>query len=124
MFDDLCSRYPRFGKFAKALGRPLRVATMCSGTESPVLALAMMCKAVRHQTGVNLEMDHVFSCEIEPFKQAYIERNFQVWPLTRFNYLSFWQSLINAKKCGVNSNTLSRFLSVVFDGVLGPLRLT
>ena len=66
---------------------------MCSGTESPVLALAMMCKAVRHQTGVNLEMDHVFSCEIEPFKQAYIERNFQVWPLTRFNYLSFWQGM-------------------------------
>ena len=77
MFDDLCTRYPRFGEFAKALGRPLRVATMCSGTESPVLALGMMCKAVRQQTGVNLQMDHVFSCEIEPFKQAYIERNFQ-----------------------------------------------
>ena len=77
MFNDLCEGYPRFGKFAKALGRPLRVATMCSGTESPVLALGMMCKAVRQQTGVNLQMDHVFSCEIEPFKQAYIERNFQ-----------------------------------------------
>ena len=47
MFDDLCARNPRFGEFAKALGRPLRVATMCSGTESPVLALGMMCKAVR-----------------------------------------------------------------------------
>ena len=49
MFDDLCARFPRFSKFAKALGRPLRVATMCSGTESPILALSMMCKAVRQQ---------------------------------------------------------------------------
>jgi len=26
--------------------------------------------------GAKLCVDHVFSCEIEPFKQAYIERNF------------------------------------------------
>ena len=57
-------------------GRKLRVATMCSGTESPVLALDMISKALFKQCGVQLEMDHVFSCEIEPFKQAYIERNF------------------------------------------------
>ena len=57
-------------------GRKLRVATMCSGTESPVLALDMISKSLFKQCGVQLEMDHVFSCEIEPFKQAYIERNF------------------------------------------------
>ena len=28
------------------------------------------------QTGCKLEVEHAFSCEIEPFKQAYIERNF------------------------------------------------
>lgn len=58
------------------LGRPLRVATMCSGTESPILALRLMFRALEAQTGVQAQVDHVFSAEIEPFKQAYIERNF------------------------------------------------
>ena len=57
-------------------GRPIRVATMCSGTESPLLALDLICKALHKQHGVSLQVEHVFSCEIEPFKQAYIERNF------------------------------------------------
>lgn len=79
--------------------RPLRVATMCSGTESPILALDMLEKAIREACdrderfqsvvssnetdGINdnqetpaFAVEHVFSCEIEPFKQAYIERNF------------------------------------------------
>lgn len=47
-----------------------------SGTESPLLALNMIAKAIKGQHGVTLAFDHVFSCEIEPFKQAYIERNF------------------------------------------------
>jgi hypothetical protein len=73
--------------------RPLRMATMCSGTESPVLALDMLSKAIddfyhAHKDQFDgiltvktdeplLQIEHVFSCEIEPFKQAYIERNFQ-----------------------------------------------
>jgi hypothetical protein len=77
----------------KALkNRTLRVATMCSGTESPILALDMLQKSIRKHCSTHLsrEMDdlgidvenlfqieHVFSCEIEPFKQAYIERNFR-----------------------------------------------
>jgi site-specific DNA-cytosine methylase len=93
MFDDMLLRHDKmqnkkdmFGGVTKDatlasvathLGRPLRVATMCSGTESPLLALDMMCKSVMKQNGVKLDIDHVFSCEIEPFKQAYIERNFQ-----------------------------------------------
>lgn len=48
----------------------------CSGTESPLLALDMICKAVQKAHGAQLNIEHVFSCEIEPFKQAYIERNF------------------------------------------------
>jgi hypothetical protein len=36
----------------------------------------MAAKAIQAQQGVKIEFDHVFSCEIEPFKQAYIERNF------------------------------------------------
>ena len=70
MFDDLCLNYKPFGEFCQKLGRPLRVATMCSGTESPMLALAMMSKAVEAQTGCKLEIEHAFSCEIEPFKQG------------------------------------------------------
>jgi hypothetical protein len=71
----------------KLKDRPLRVATMCSGTESPVLALDMIKKSMERLVGQQqqdlpfhpanvLPIEHVFSCEIEPFKQAYIERNF------------------------------------------------
>jgi hypothetical protein len=49
---------------------------MCSGTESPLLALELIQKSIMEQHGLVLEIEHVFSCEIEPFKQAYIERNF------------------------------------------------
>ena len=48
---------------------------MCSGTEAPLLALEMISKACKQQTGVELPIEHVFSCEIEPYKQAYIQRN-------------------------------------------------
>jgi hypothetical protein len=78
IFSDIVRREPRFKDVAERVrGRKLRVATMCSGTESPLLALDMMCRFVEEQHGVPLEVEHVFSCEIEPFKQAYIERNFQ-----------------------------------------------
>jgi hypothetical protein len=77
---------------------PIRVATMCSGTESPLLAMDMIQQSLRKllrrissdekgrsqlkKSGLVSDMaqplavTHVFSCEIEPFKQAYIERNF------------------------------------------------
>ncbi|EIW68043.1 hypothetical protein TREMEDRAFT_69535 [Tremella mesenterica DSM 1558] len=77
MFDHMVSRVPDVVKLVQHLnGRKLRVATMCSGTESPLLALNMIAKAIKKQHGLTLSFDHVFSCEIEPFKQAYIERNF------------------------------------------------
>jgi hypothetical protein len=79
MFADVSRRLPALGDVAKASAgwaRPLRVATMCSGTESPLLALEMLSEACRAQHGQPLNWEHVFSCEIEPFKQAYIERNF------------------------------------------------
>lgn len=47
-----------------------------SGTESPLLALGMIAKSVKQRHDVTFGFEHVFSCEIEPFKQAYIERNF------------------------------------------------
>jgi site-specific DNA-cytosine methylase len=54
----------------------LRVATMCSGTERPLLALEMMQDALKSLGEPDLEVDHLFSAEIVPYKQAYIERNF------------------------------------------------
>ena len=78
IFSDMVARTPEMKSVTKHLnGRPLRVATMCSGTESPLLALEMIRRSIEAQYGVNLGVEHVFSCEIEPFKQAYIERNFQ-----------------------------------------------
>jgi hypothetical protein len=77
IFDDLVSRIPDIKEVAEHVyGRKLRVATMCSGTESPLLALELIQKSILEQHGMNFDIEHVFSCEIEPFKQAYIERNF------------------------------------------------
>lgn len=78
MFSDLVSRIPQIkGVAERVRGRKLRIATMCSGTESPLLALELICQSIQEQYGIPLEFEHVFSCEIEPFKQAYIERNFR-----------------------------------------------
>ncbi|TCD71750.1 hypothetical protein EIP91_005516 [Steccherinum ochraceum] len=77
IFSDLVGRIPKLKLVAEHLqGRKMRVATMCSGTESPLLALELIRRSVLEHHGINVEFEHVFSCEIEPFKQAYIERNF------------------------------------------------
>lgn len=77
IFNDLVSNIPDIKKVAERVkGRKLRVATMCSGTESPLLALELIQNSIEELYKTKLEIDHVFSCEIEPFKQAYIERNF------------------------------------------------
>ncbi|KAL2829835.1 hypothetical protein BJY01DRAFT_261159 [Aspergillus pseudoustus] len=61
----------------KHLGeRPLRVVTVCSGTEAPLLALEMVKDNLRKHFNRDLNFKHLFSAEIVPFKQAYIERNF------------------------------------------------
>ena len=95
MFDDMVQeQLPKIhGKhllmslLEKTQGRPLHVATMCSGTESPILALDMMQQSLRDLVAQDesfghldpekvFPLKHVFSCEIEYFKQAYIENNF------------------------------------------------
>ncbi|KAH9975966.1 hypothetical protein BGW80DRAFT_1168904 [Lactifluus volemus] len=78
IFLDIVSRMSEVKTMAEHLkGRKLRVATMCSGTESPLLALNLISRAMTEKFGTTIEVEHVFSCEIVPFKQAYIERNFQ-----------------------------------------------
>ncbi|KAL4878957.1 hypothetical protein BJY04DRAFT_229492 [Aspergillus karnatakaensis] len=56
--------------------RQLRVVTVCSGTESPLLALEMVKENLQKHHNLTLNVKHLFSAEIVPFKQAYIERNF------------------------------------------------
>ena len=41
-----------------------------------MLALEMVSKAAKKIHGINIAVKSVFSCEIEEYKQAYIERNF------------------------------------------------
>jgi hypothetical protein len=78
IFLDIVSRLSEVKTLAEHIkGRTLRVATMCSGTESPLLALNLISRAMTEKFGTTINVEHVFSCEIVAFKQAYIERNFQ-----------------------------------------------
>ena len=54
----------------------LCVATMCSGIESPIFALQMI-KDELADRGIPFSYEHRYSAEIEPYKQAFIERNFR-----------------------------------------------
>ncbi|KAF7908585.1 uncharacterized protein EAF01_004340 [Botrytis porri] len=72
-----------FGNVMKHLnGRPLRVATACSGTEAPIMFLKSFSEGLRKR-GYQFEIEHVFSCEIDPAKQSYIRRNFPDVPIFR-----------------------------------------
>ncbi|KAL8287458.1 hypothetical protein RQP46_003316 [Phenoliferia psychrophenolica] len=76
IFEDLLKKVDLSNAIKTLDGRKLRVGTMCSGTESPLLALDIVSNILRRQDGYKLEVEHIFSAEIEPYKQAYIERNF------------------------------------------------
>jgi hypothetical protein len=54
----------------------LNVATICSGTDAPIFALTLIQEALQAMGfGTGFEFRHLFSCEIEPFKQGFIRRN-------------------------------------------------
>lgn len=77
IFADLTSRANDLG-LAGALndiGRSINVATMCSGTESPLFGLIASAAALEARNQSPLTFRHLFNAEIEPFKQAFIERN-------------------------------------------------
>jgi len=64
--------------WSQAAEVPLRlvVATVCSGTEAPLTALDFIQEAGMKLFGTQLVIyQHSFSCEIEPYKQAFIRRN-------------------------------------------------
>ncbi|KAH7410248.1 hypothetical protein DE146DRAFT_733042 [Phaeosphaeria sp. MPI-PUGE-AT-0046c] len=77
-FDDMTNNALQSG-LERALqrldGQQLNVATMCSGTESPLLALEMISKALRRAGHAPLAVHQKFAAEIDVFKQAFIERN-------------------------------------------------
>ncbi|KAG9793295.1 DNA (cytosine-5-)-methyltransferase DMT5 [Exophiala dermatitidis] len=54
-----------------------RIFTMCSGTESPIIALDLLRKALSLSGFDKFSYQHLGSAEIEPQKQAFIERNFR-----------------------------------------------
>ncbi|KAJ4312063.1 hypothetical protein N0V94_007628 [Neodidymelliopsis sp. IMI 364377] len=77
--DDMASKAIALGLcdvLDKLGGRPINVATMCSGTESPLLFLQLLSEALAAKSGTTLQIKHHFSAEIDATKQAYIERNF------------------------------------------------
>lgn len=53
----------------------IRMATVCSGTEAPLYASRMISEVVRNKGLANFQVQHMFGCEIEGFKQAFIDRN-------------------------------------------------
>ncbi|MCJ1268073.1 hypothetical protein MMC22_007959 [Lobaria immixta] len=80
MFGDLVKKACELGLGSSPLlgnQRPLRIATMCSGTESPLLACRLISEELKAQTDLAFRFHHLFSAEIVAFKQAYIEKNFQ-----------------------------------------------
>lgn len=56
---------------------PVMLGTACSGTDAPALALTLVSEqlSLRGHEGV-FHHGHGFSCEVDPFKQAYLARNF------------------------------------------------
>jgi site-specific DNA-cytosine methylase len=56
-------------------GSRLRVGTMCSGTDSPILAMNAIAKALEGRQG-GFEVQHCFSCEIDKDKQLFLRKNF------------------------------------------------
>ena len=70
------------------LSYPIRLQTACSGTDAPSIALGLikeslskLCSKNEGDMSHNFDYEHKMSCEIEPFKQAYIARNFPGVPL-------------------------------------------
>ncbi|KAL8691849.1 MAG: hypothetical protein Q9218_003010 [Villophora microphyllina] len=78
MFADLISRAWDHGLSDGAQmlqGNVLKLVTLCSGTEAPMLALQYILDALVMR-GIQIHLEHMFSVEIVQYKQAYIEANF------------------------------------------------
>ncbi|KAK8040635.1 DNA repair protein rad8 [Apiospora marii] len=57
-------------------GITFKVATLCSGTESPIFALQLIQQALYSISGLQLfRFEHLLAAEWNPFKQAFASRN-------------------------------------------------
>jgi hypothetical protein len=77
-FADMAAKALELGLedvLEKLGGHQIEVATMCSGTESPLLAFDLLSKALVEAGRPPLQVHQKFAAEIEVFKQAFIERN-------------------------------------------------
>jgi hypothetical protein len=71
---DKVVKGPHRAAFKKTVS--IGVATVCSGTDAPIFALHLIEKAaLALSVGSTIQINHLYSCEIEPFKQAFIRRN-------------------------------------------------
>jgi len=65
---------------------PLKLGTACSGTDAPALALTLVKEQMQQRNlqgaggGQLFNYEHIFSCETEAFKSAYLARNFDSTP--------------------------------------------
>jgi hypothetical protein len=77
-FADMAAKALELGLddvLEKLGGHQIEVATMCSGTESPLLAFDLLSKALVEAGHPPLLVHQKFAAEIEVFKQAFIKRN-------------------------------------------------
>ena len=59
-----------------SLSNALKLGTACSGTDAPALALTLVQEQMELRGMSCFNHSHEFSCENDPFKQAYLARNF------------------------------------------------
>jgi site-specific DNA-cytosine methylase len=75
--QSLFKRAMENGNLLGGTGMPLKLGTACSGTDAPSLALTLVQEQLELRgLGDLFHHTHAFSCENEPFKQAYLARNF------------------------------------------------
>ena len=57
-----------------SIAPPLRIATVCSGTDAPILALEQLLSVLNKDKDEKIQMKHIFSCENSKFKRDFIEQ--------------------------------------------------
>jgi hypothetical protein len=75
MFTDMVGKARDIEKDLFKLPTVIRIATVCSGTEAPLYATGIIAEDVRNQGLEDFQVQHMFGCEIEGFKQSFINRN-------------------------------------------------
>ncbi|KAH8043594.1 all-trans-retinol 13,14-reductase [Aureococcus anophagefferens] len=75
IFADIVRRFPRSASSPSPwTGRS--ASRRCAPHGAPILAMDLTSQACEAQHGSPFPVEHIFSSEVEPFKQAYIQRNF------------------------------------------------